>query len=57
MMKRMTKYRKAMGTLAATIAIVATNFLLDAPLTKYLTNVFQKHINTPSKTQEKEVNQ
>ena len=56
-MKRMTKYRKAMGTLVATIAMVATNFLLDAPLTKYLTNVFQKHINTPSKTQEKEVNQ
>ncbi len=57
LMKRMTKYRKAMGTLVATIAMVATNFLLDAPLTKYLTNVFQKHINTPSKTQEKEVNQ
>ena len=40
--KRMTRYRKAMGTLLATIAMVATNFLCDAPLTKYLTKVFQK---------------
>lgn len=46
--KRLEKYRKAMGTLAATIAMVATNFLLDAPLTKYLTGVFQKELTADS---------
>ena len=40
--KRMTRHRKAMGTLLATIAMVATNFLCDAPLTKYMTGFFQK---------------
>lgn len=40
--KKFELYRKAMGTFVATVAMVGTNFLLDAPLTKYLTNVFQK---------------
>lgn len=39
--KRIEKYQKAMGTLAATVVMVATNFLLDAPLTKYFTRIFQ----------------
>lgn len=42
--KRITRYRKAMGTLLATIAMVATNFLCDAPLTKWLTGISQKQI-------------
>lgn len=47
--KRITRHRKAMGTLLATVAMVATNFLLDAPITKYLTKIFQKGIE-PKKT-------
>ncbi len=43
--KRITRHRKAMGTLLATIAMVATNFLCDAPLTKYLTKIFQKGLD------------
>lgn len=46
--KRMDKYIKAMGTLAATIAMIGTNFLLDAPLTKWLTKVFVNMVNKPS---------
>lgn len=57
LMKRMTRYRKAMGTLIATVAMVATNFLCDAPLTKYLTNVFQKHISTSAQPEGKEAKQ
>lgn len=37
--KRIEKTQKAMGTLVATIAMIATNFILDAPLTKYLTRI------------------
>lgn len=33
-----------MGTFVATIAMIGTNFLLDAPLTKYFTGVFQKSL-------------
>lgn len=36
----MNRYIKAMGTFAATIAMIYTNFSLDAPLTKWLTNEF-----------------
>lgn len=43
--KRIDKYIKAMGTLAATIAMIGTNFLLDAPLTKWLTKIFVNKIN------------
>ncbi len=46
--KRMDKYIKAMGTLAATIAMIGTNFLLDAPLTKWMTKVFVNMVNKPS---------
>lgn len=42
--KHFTKYTKAMGIFAATIAMVFTNFLCDAPLTKYLTKVFSQKI-------------
>ena len=42
--KKFELYRKAMGTFVATIAMIGTNFLLDAPLTKYFTGVFQKSL-------------
>ncbi len=41
------QYRNAMGTIWSLVAMVFTNFLIDAPLTKFLTNKFiayqQKH--------------
>lgn len=36
------KYRQALGTYAGLIVMVFTNFLIDAPLTTYLTNKFAK---------------
>lgn len=36
----MNRYIKAMGTFAATIAMIYTNFAIDAPFTKWLTNEF-----------------
>ena len=33
-----TQYRNAMGTIVALVVMMFTNFLIDAPLTKYLTN-------------------
>ena len=42
--KKFNLYTKALGTFFATVAMVFTNFLLDAPLTKYLTDVFHKKI-------------
>ncbi len=37
------QYRNAMGTVVALGIMVFTNFLIDAPLTKFLTNTFVKH--------------
>ncbi|HIS82735.1 hypothetical protein KID03_06640 [bacterium] len=34
------QYRNALGTIAALMVMTVTNFLIDAPLTKYLTNKF-----------------
>lgn len=34
------QYRNAMGTILSLVAMVFTNFLIDAPLTKFLTNKF-----------------
>ncbi len=34
------QYRNAMGTILSLVAMVFTNFLIDAPLTKFLTNNF-----------------
>jgi len=38
--KRFDKYIKSMGTFVATIAMIGTNFLCDAPATKWLTEKF-----------------
>lgn len=42
--KEINKYRNAIGTFAAVVIMIFTNFLIDAPLTTYLTNVFVKKI-------------
>lgn len=34
------QYRNAIGTVVALIVMMFTNFLIDAPLTRYLTNLF-----------------
>lgn len=41
-------YQNGLGTCAALVAMTFTNFLIDAPLTKYLTNVFTKKIEKRS---------
>lgn len=33
------QYKNAMGTIAALVVMMFTNFLIDAPLTKFLTNI------------------
>lgn len=37
------QYRNAIGTVVALVVMMFTNFLIDAPLTKFLTNTFIKH--------------
>lgn len=51
--RKFVLYRKAFGTFVATIAMIGTNFLLDAPLTKYFTEVFQKKIDAQMPKKEK----
>lgn len=34
------QYKNALGTITALVVMLFTNFLIDAPLTKYLTNLF-----------------
>lgn len=40
--REIKKYRGAFGTFAAVAVMVFTNFLIDAPLTTYFTNIFVK---------------
>ena len=40
--KNLAEYKNAMGTIIATVVMMFTNFLIDAPLTKFLTNTFVK---------------
>ncbi len=42
-MDALDQYRNAMGTIWSLVAMVFTNFLIDAPLTKFLTNKFIAH--------------
>ena len=54
--RRLENYIKAGGTVISTVAMMATNFLIDAPLTACLTNLFVKYIKkSDSLTKEKEV--
>lgn len=40
--KEIAKYRQALGTYAGLVVMLFTNFLVDAPLTTYMTNKFAK---------------
>lgn len=53
-LENLNQYKKAIGTIISIAIMVVTNFLIDAPLTKFLTNKFvdkihekdkQKHVN------------
>lgn len=50
--KSYNKYVQTLGTLAATTAMVFTNFLLDAPFTKYLTNKILPTVKSSINSQE-----
>ena len=43
--KNLAEYKNAMGTIIATVVMMFTNFLIDAPLTKFLTNKFVDKIH------------
>lgn len=45
-----TQYQNTIGTGLAIITMMFTNFIIDAPLTKFLTNKIQKKIESPEKT-------
>lgn len=42
----LNQYKKSLGTILSLGVMVVTNFLLDAPLTKFLTNKFVDRINS-----------
>ena len=46
--REIKKYRNAFGTIAAVVVMIFTNFLIDAPLTTYLTNKFVKTLTGKS---------
>lgn len=41
----LSQYKKTLGTIVSLVVMVFTNFLIDAPLTKFLTNKFIERIN------------
>lgn len=44
--EKFTQYKNAMGTIVALVTMTFTNFAIDAPLTRYLTNkIIQKQEN------------
>lgn len=45
-LKDLNQYKKSLGTILSLGVMVVTNFLLDAPLTKFLTNKFVARINS-----------
>lgn len=45
--REIKNYRAALGTLAAVVIMIGTNFLIDAPLTTYFTNKFVKWFKKP----------
>lgn len=45
-LKDLNQYKKSLGTILSLGVMVVTNFLLDAPLTKFLTNKFVDSINS-----------
>lgn len=53
--KKFEKHAKAMGTFVATVAMFATNFLLDAPLTKWFTKLCVKAMSAKDNNKKSEV--
>lgn len=53
-LENLNQYKKALGTIISIAIMVVTNFLLDAPLTKFLTNKFVDKIH--EKDKQKQVN-
>lgn len=47
-------YIKTGGVIGASVAMIATNFLLDAPLTNILTNKITAHMNLSDNSKQKE---
>lgn len=52
--EELSQYKNALGTLLALGVMVFTNFLIDAPLTKYLTNLFAGSSNPENKKEVKD---
>ncbi|MBS4759417.1 MAG: hypothetical protein KHX03_01810 [Clostridium sp.] len=50
--EEMNLYRKGMGTFIGTMVGLITNFLIDAPATKWLTGIFYKKIKKDDNQQE-----
>ena len=53
--KRLAVHRATVGTILATLVMVGTNFLIDAPLTRFLTGKFSKFITKNQQPQAQEV--
>ncbi len=53
-LESLNQYKKALGTIISIAIMVVTNFLIDAPLTKFLTNKFVDKIH--EKDKQKQVN-
>ncbi len=53
-LENLNQYKKAIGTIISIAIMVVTNFLIDAPLTKFLTNKFVDKIH--EKDKQKQVN-
>lgn len=53
-LKNLRYYKNGLGTFVALFAMVFTNFLIDAPVTKYLTNKFVNIINCKHQSQSAE---
>lgn len=47
--REIKKYRSALGTFAAIVIMIGTNFLIDVPLTTVLTNFFNKQFHKNNK--------
>lgn len=45
LLKDLTQYKNSLGTIVSLLVMVVTNFLIDAPFTKFLTNKFVDRIN------------
>ena len=49
LLNNLDHYKKSLGTIISLLVMVFTNFLIDAPLTKYLTNKFVDKIHEKEK--------